>query len=299
MIELLFVIVILGIVGGIALEAIRQYYNGIYKTVTINKRVADADHILDQLTKYFENGISSSIVNLNINPVVVACYGPPVVNPADFTIAFIGVDNDSLRGVSGLSGWNEEAKLITGNDLNMSDANLSMSNIILTALGSTLRDSAIYDADSMDSNACVRFNFAGEGKVGFHKLDGVNPNPMANGLLRLNNDNNATNGHRKYLLRTGYAFRVDDNGSFWMYSGFRPWKDESFSAASKISLLGENVSHFYANYNATDLAGNAGVSDRGLVWTLKVCMRGMDAELKDTDDNATQICRERRVHVRY
>jgi len=298
MIELLFVIVILGIVGGIALEAIRQYYNGIYKTVTIDKRVAEADHILDQLTKYFENGISSSIVNLDIDPAVVACYGPPVVNSADFTVAFIGVDNDSLRGVSGLPGWNEEAKL-TGNDLNMSDANLSMSDAILQALGSTLSDSAIYDADSMDSNACVRFNFAEEGTAGFHKLEGENASLMANGLLRLNSDNNATNGHRKYLLRTGYAFRVENDGRFLMYSGFRPWKNELFSAASKISLLGENVSHFYANYNATDLEGNAGVNDRGLVWTLKVCMRGIDVDLKDTDDNTTQICRERRVHVRY
>ena len=302
MIEVLFVIVILGIVGGIALETIRQYYENIYRTQEYTQRVSEADHILDQLSKYFENGISSSIVNLDINPSTSVCYGPPEESAADFTIAFIGVDSDSLRGFGARPGWSEEAQLLTANDLNISDANLSMANSVIGALGGTgwsLRDSAIYDTDSLDSNACVRFNFAGEGKEGFHKLDGVNPNPMASGLLRLNNDNNASHGHRKYLLRTGYAFRVDDNGRFWLYSNFRPWKDEHFSNAGEINLVGENVAHFYADYNATDFMANQNLNDRGLVWRLKVCMRGLNANLSDSDAESQTICRERRVHVRY
>lgn len=304
MIELLFVIVILGIVGGFALEAVRQYYEGIYRTQEYTKRVAEADHILEQLAKYFENAISSSIVNLDINPATVACYGPPKTSASDFTVAFIGVDVDSMRGISGnRPGWSEEVQLVSGtNDINASDANYTMANNIISVLGpSTLRGSAIYDADSIDSNTCVRFNFANEGREGFHKLDGINPNPMANGLLRLNNDNNATHGHRKYLLRTGYAFRVDDNGSFWMYSNFRPWAQpyEHFSNAAKINLIGQNVAHFYADYNATDFMNNPGVSDRGLVWRLKVCMRGLDTNLSTSDTESQGICRERRVHVRY
>ncbi|OHD90382.1 type II secretion system protein [Sulfuricurvum sp. RIFCSPLOWO2_12_FULL_43_24] len=302
MIELLFVIVILGIVGGFALEAVRQYYEGIFRTQEYTKRVAEADQILEQLSKYFENAISSSIVNLDINPGTVACYGPPTTSASDFTVAFVGVDVDSMRGISGnRPGWSEEVQLVAGsNDINGSDANYTMANNIISLLGtSTLRGSALYDSESIDSNACVRFNFAGEGKVGFHKLDGVNPNPMANGLLRLNNDNNATHGHRKYLLRTGYAFRVDDNGSFWMYSNFRPWVDEHFSASGKINLLGQNVAHFYADYNATDFMNNPSVSDRGLVWRLKVCMRGLDTNLSTSDTESQGICRERRVHVRY
>lgn len=302
MIELLFVIVIIGIVGGIALEAVRQYYEGIFRTQEYTKRVEEADQILEQLSKYFENAISSSIVNLDINPATMACYGPPVTSTADYTVAFIGVDVDSMRGISGSRpGWNEEVQLVSGtNDINASDGNYTMANNIITALGSsTLRGSALYDSDSIDSNACVRFNFAGEGKVGFHKLDATNPNPMANGLLRLNNDNIATHGHRKYLLRTGYAFRVDDTGSFWMYSDFRPWADEHFSTTTQVNLLGQNVAHFYADYNATDFMNNPGVNDRGLVWRLKVCMRGLDANLSTSDTESQSICRERRVHVRY
>jgi len=304
MIELLFVIVILGIVGGIALEVVRQYYDGVYKTITTTKRVIEADHILDQLTKYFENGISSSIVNLD-RGTTEACYGPPISGDNnDYTIAFIGVDVDSLRGISGRPGWSEETQLLPNNELNISDANLSMANNVVTALypTSNLANSALYDTDSVDVNACVRFGLNGGsvGSDGFHRVLNV----LSDTTLRLNNENLASHGHRKYLLRTGYAFRVQDDGNFLMYSNFRPWLGERYQGTGaganvKSSLLGQNVAHFYADYDATDFMNNDEVSDRGLVWRLKVCMRGFGNDLADTDENATQICRERRVHVRY
>ncbi len=309
MIELLFVIVILGIVGGVALEAVRQYYDGIYKTLATTKRVVEADHILDQLTKYFENAISSSIVNLD-RGTTQDCYGPPVNGDNnDYTVAFIGVDADSLQGIGSRPGWSEEGQLIVGtNDISMIDANLTMANNIVTALypTSNLANSALYDTDSADVNACTRFNLNNDviGVIaGFHKLDG-NANPITSTLLRLNNDNNASHGHRKYLLRTGYAFRVLDDGNFVMYSNFRPWLGERYQGAGvaatvKSSLLGQNVAHFYADYDATDFMNNDGVGDRGLIWRLKVCMRGFGNDLADTDENAAQMCRERRVHVRY
>ncbi|MDD4855003.1 MAG: prepilin-type N-terminal cleavage/methylation domain-containing protein [Sulfuricurvum sp.] len=297
-IELLFVIVILGIVGGIALEAVRQYYEGIYRTQEYSKRVAEADHILEQLSKYFENAISSSIVNLDIDPTVSACYGPPELNTAtDFTVAFIGVDNDSMYGISGnVPGWSEETSLGTGNVITALDANYTMADSIIAALGSTLANSAIYDADSVDVNACTRFGLDGgvTGSAGYHRITGSTET-----TLSLHTENNATDGHRKYLLRTGYAFRVDDDGNFTMYTNFRPWEGAYYTAATKQNILGRNVAHFYADYNATDFVTDSNVSDRGLVWRLKVCMRGVDANLSTSDAESQAICRERRVHVRY
>ena len=301
MIELLFVIVILGIVGGIALEAVRQYYDGIYKTITTTKRVVEADQILDQLTKYFENAISSSIVNLDIDPAVMACYGPPVSGDTnDYTVAFIGVNQDALRGVDSRPGWSEEVLLGANNVITASDANYSAANTIINTLsGSTLQQTAIYDADSVDVSACRRFNWDVSGNNdGYHLMTSV-ANPTTDTTIRLNADNNATNGHRKYLLRTGYAFRVENDGNFTMYSNFYPWQGDPYQGAGISALLGRNVAHFYADYDVTDIMNNNGVSDRGLVWRLKVCMRGFGNDLADTDENSTQICRERRVHVRY
>lgn len=301
MIELLFVIVILGIVGGIALETIRQYYENIYRTQEYTKRVSQADHILDQVSKYFENAISSSIVNLEPNGVA-HCYGPPEGDAGDFTIAFVAPDSDSLRGTSGSRpGWSEDTFLMTGNELNASDANYTMADTVIMALypTSTLRNSAVYDHESTNVAACVRFNWDDAGGYdGFHKLN-IAVNPISSTRIQLNADNNATDGKRKYLLRTGYAFRVQDGGDFTMYTNFRPWLGERYTAATKINVLGENVAHFYADYNATDFMANANLNDRGLVWRLKVCMRGLDSNLSDTDAESQTICRERRVHVRY
>ncbi len=296
-IELLFVIVILGIVGGIALEAVRQYYEGIYRTQEYSKRVAEADHILDQLTKYFENGISSSIVNLEASGTA-HCYGPPVANDNnDYTVAFIGVDQDSMRGVGGnRPGWSEETALGAGNIITASDANYTMADNIITALGSTLSNSAIYDADSVDIGACQRFNWNGGGLAGYHGIAGATETTLT---FANDAEHNASDGKRKYLLRTGYAFRVQDNGDFTMYTNFRPWSGERYTAATKQNILGQNVAHFYADYDATDFVNNPDVSDRGLVWRLKVCMRGLDSNLSTTDTESQAICRERRVHVRY
>lgn len=300
MIELLFVIVVLGIVGGITLETIRQYYEGIYRTGEYSKRSDQADHILDQLTKYFENAISSSIVNLDQQGAAVGCYGPPVAGDAnDYTIAFVGVDGDSMRGLSGRPGWSEETLLRSNNVLMALDVNYTNANTIINSLGSTLGNSAVYDMDSVDVNACSRFSWDGlGGNAAFHRMNNV-VNPTSATTIELNADNNATNGKRKYLLRTGYAFKVQDDGNFTMYSNFRPWAGINYKNATNINLLGQNVAHFYVDYNASDFQNNPGVSDRGLVWRLKVCMRGLDANLSNSDIEAQGICRERRVHVRY
>lgn len=294
MIELLFVIVILGIVGGIVLEVVRQYYENIYRTQEYTKRVAQADQILDQVSKYFENAISSSIVNLDRNAIAEGtCKIPEPVDLSDnFTIAFVAPDTDSLRGTSGnRPGWNEDTLLGTNNTITALDANYSMADAVINGLGSTLANSAIYDADSVDVGTCARFV---TGSAGYHTITASNETN-----LTLNTDNNATDGKRKYLLRTGYAFRVLSNGDFTMYTNFRPWAGQRYNTAAKISILAKNVAHFYADYNATDFQSDSNVTDRGLVWRLKVCMRGIDANLSDTNLESQAICRERRVHVRY
>jgi hypothetical protein len=296
MIELLFVIVILGIVGGIALEAVRQYYEGIYRTGEYSKRVAEADHILEQLSKYFENAISSSIVNLEASGSA-HCYGPPTEGDTnDYTVAFIGVDQDSMRGISGSRpGWSEETLLGANNVITAADADYTLANSHMLAFGSTLLNSAIYDADSVDVGACARFRWSGAGTAGYHRI--IDPTTAT--TLTLGTDNNATNGKRKYLLRTGYAFRVNDDGEFIMYSRFRPWLGEYYTAAARQNTLGRNVAHFYADYDASDFMANPDLNDRGMVWRLKVCMRGIDTNLSVSDSESEAICRERRVHVRY
>jgi len=183
-----------------------------------------------------------------------------------------------------------------GNTIIAADANFTEADGIITGLGSTLANSAIYDADSADNNACVRFNLhAGDGINGYHRISDVN---TGTNTLTLNTENNATNGHQKYLFRTGYAFQVaqDNSGNFYMYTNFRPWLGEEYKTyTTKKYLLAEKVNHFFVDYDISTASTALG----GKVWRLKVCMQGLDENLSDSDDDTLQICRERSVHVRY
>lgn len=312
-IELLLVIVILGIVGGLALEAIRQYYEGIYKTQTYAQRVAQADQILDKLTKYFENAIDMSIVNLDPRTVGAGdgglgdwnCSEPgEETNEAtalEYTVAFVGVDTDSLR-TTGSPGWSEQAITnfisTTSRTFTFSDANLSKANDTITTLYQTsdLANSAFYNHGRQNASSivgsCSNFNWDNAGNLDAYSIiTGVNY--ATNVVTVAESYTNSDLDDKKYLLRSGYAFRVLDDGSFMMYYNFRPWKGENYTTGSS-SVLGANVASFYADFNNTN-----SFNDRGSVWRLKVCMQGLESNLSTSDVASSAICRERRVRVRY
>lgn len=312
-IELLFVIVILGIVGGLSLEAVRQYYEGIYKTQTYSQRVAQADQILDKVAKNFENAIDMSIVNLDPRSVGAGdgmlgdgnCSEPgEEANEAtarEYTVAFIGVDTDSLR-TTGLPGWSEQAITTvvspTSRIFTFSDANLSLANDTISALypTSNLANSAFYNHGRANGSSivgsCSNFNWDGAGNLdGYSIISGINY--ATNSVTVTESFTNSDLDDKKYLLRSGYAFRVLDNGKFMMYYNFRPWKGEQYNTGSS-SVLGENVASFYADFNNTN-----SFNDRGSVWRLKVCMQGLESNLSTSDVASSAICRERRVRVRY
>lgn len=301
MIEILFVIIVLGLVGTIAMETIRQYYEGIYRSQTYAKRVSDADHILEQLSKYFENAIELSIVNMDKDAgdgaLAAHCEGDPVEEAAnaahDYTVAFVAVDIDSLRTV-GKPGWSEKVKsTFTGTSLTSDDADYTKVNSIISELypGSGLSTSAIYNYQGI-TDTCNDF-YANNGHA-YYAITGI----TGNTLSLTNNASTPILGDeaqrtKKYLLKTGYAVRVLDTGVFVMYSNFRPWRGEAYTSG-KRSILGEHVASFYADFNNTN-----SFDERGSIWRLKVCMRGLDSNLSENDTASSAICRERKVHVRF
>jgi len=300
MIELLFVIVILGIVGTLALEALRQYYDGIYRTGEYTKRSAQADQILEQVARYFENGISASIVRLDQNDAALGsvCNGVPISGDDgnDYTIAFVGIDDDGLRGywdgTRFRPGWSSEV-INVGTNLSGPDSDYTTmhnADSLLDAANPT----AIFRSDGLaEGSDCGRFGW----------ITGAGTNQAYRTVLAVPNATNLTldgvlsisgQSGRAYVLRTAYAFRAR-NGVFSMYSGFQPWNGELYSTVTP-RVLGDNVAHFTIMYDASNTSVNSNV---GNVYTLKICMNGVDANLNDSTLPQDQICRERMVHVRY
>lgn len=310
LIELLFVIIIFGIIGSMTLEIVRQYYDGIYRTIEYEKRASQANLLLEQLSKYFENAISASIVNLDEDAIGAGdCKIPDIADVAhDYTVAFIAVDNDSLRGgwdgTRFIPGWNEDVNISGTNTITQTGADYTKASAITAALNGSgdLTASAIYNNSKTASNAGGCFDYRLDvtttaiNDTKFLEID----NPITASTLTLFRSLDNDNEKRAYLLRTAYAFRVHDdvNGSFHMYSNFRPWAGTRYNTTAG-KLLATNVAHFYADYNASDFNSNPDITGRGLVWRLKVCMRGLDDNLSNSEADANNICRERRVRVRY
>lgn len=302
MIELLFVIVILGIIGGLALETIRSYYDGIYRTGEYTKRVAQADHILEQIAKYFENGISDSIIRLDENDVAFGtqCDGAPETgdDANDYTIAFVSVDQEGLKGFWDGTRWRPgwSSDVVSGvNSLFSADSNYSaINNIVPLALNNSSR-AAIFRSEGLGEglDECHRFGWENVG----------NTNDVYARIVSVDSDSNLTldktlsisgQAKRSYVMRTAYAFRAKD-GNFSVYSGFEPWNGEQYNDVTP-RLLGDNVTHFSIVYDNANTAMNSNV---GNIYTLKICIQGLDDNLVDTDASDRQICRERMVHVRY
>ncbi|MBD3810149.1 MAG: type II secretion system protein [Sulfuricurvum sp.] len=299
MIELLFVIVIMGIVGGLALEAIRQYYEGIYRTEEYSKRVAQADQMLEQIAHYFEIAISDSIIRLDENNLT-GCYGIPETGDDnnDYTIAFVSVDQDGMRGfwdgTRWRPGWSRDG--VAGiNTLFSADANYTAMNNLSPLAASNTSRAAIFRSEGLGEgdNECERFGWE----------SGGNTNNVYARIVSVDSDTNLTldknlnisgQAKRTYVMRTAYALRARD-GEFNIYSGFEPWNNERYDSAP-ARLLGENVTHFTILYDNANTAMNSNV---GNIYTLKICVRGLDDNLVDTNDSDRQICRERMVHVRY
>lgn len=300
LIELLFVIVILGIVAGLALEAIRQYYNGIYRTNEYAKRVAQADQVLEQISKYFENAVSASMIRLDQDNALLGstCVGILTTgdDAHDYTIAFVGVDNDGIRGfwdgTRWRPGWSSHV-ISSGALISSPESNYTALNNI-----SALNTAAIFRNEGLGegSDECHRFGWdltgaATEENHVYRAINSVDSdtNLTLNAVLSVSGESD-----RAYLLRSAYAFRAKD-GNFSMYSDFQPWSGEQYTAAT-AHLLADKVSHFTVLYDISNTSVNSAI---GNVFTLKICMKGLDENLSDTDDRAHQICRERMVHVRY
>ncbi len=298
LIELLFVIVILGIVGGLALEAVRQYYNGIYRTGEYSKRASQADQILEQISKYFENGISASIIRLDVNNsnFGTVCNGIPKSGDDnnDYTIAFVGVDNEGLRGFwDGFRwrpGWTSDV-LSIGNTLVSADANYTA----IDTVTNPLVGAAIFRSDGLGEglDECHRFGWeaAGNSNDIYRTITAV---PSESNLALNNVLSTSGQASRAYVLRTAYAFRAK-NGQFNMYTGFQPWNGGQYNDVTG-QLLADKVTHFTILYDNSNTIVNSNI---GNIYTLKICLQGLDDNLNDSINPRDQICRERMVHVRY
>lgn len=258
MIEMIFVIVILGIVAGMTFVQVSYVYEDMMQKQNSSELESEAKVIAEQITARLSTSIKESLVAMTAIDGTGACI--PVsgtLNAATgYSLAWIGKSDEANLGVWDTvlgdyrPGWSGLADVSVSSTASVSTPGSRLDNaeiIIngltgLTASLSTNPNSPValyFNASGSNTNACGDFINNASGSF---KLYRVHRNGTQNTLSLI--DTPPQISEQYTLSHSAYAIERDTNNDLWLYE-FRPWLSQNPNAnAANRKLLGKNVSGF-------------------------------------------------------
>lgn len=258
MLELVFVIVILGIVASIGAEIIVKLYENYLKTASINKTQAQTELVLEQISKRLQNSIRDTIIarKTSDNSKTELLNADNTYNILEWIgksqESFIGEHNGSIV-VPGWSGFTDlESSDTNKSQIKTSGSNLNYAQNIIYSLSysdinisSNTGDSAVVIFKGQDFNDIDKFGYDGNLADYTYKIKS-----QGNNIL-LFKDKNASTIYEQYNLAwTAYAIvpegdLANDDFNLTLYYNYQPWESERYNlASSKKATLAEHVSSF-------------------------------------------------------
>ena len=253
MIELVFVIVVMGIVASIGADIIVKLYENYVKTRTVNKLQAQTELVLNQIAKRLESRIKDSVIARQSADFTQ--YVPLTDANASYQILeWLGKDTESFKGTPkpGWSGFMDLDNTGTSKpNLVTSGSELNTTNDIISALSSgqvdltgALQHPAIIFKGQTDLNLS---QFGWDGTRGEHTLRVTRVDNTTLGLV----DTNATfpdEIFEQYNLAWS-AYAIVPEGSpndfnLTLHYNYQPWEDERYDQNATTSVLMQNVSTF-------------------------------------------------------
>jgi prepilin-type N-terminal cleavage/methylation domain-containing protein len=295
MIELIFVIVIMGIIGKFGVDFLAQAYNSyIYEKINHTLQT-NSGMAVEQIAKRLEYRIKDSVIARTIptsDPV-------PISDASGDTytvLEWIGYDNEGFRGLtapywSGIIDLdNSNANTLTSPDTNTT----AVDNLIQTLSNNTatIADAALYFIGS-NADVTVDFGWAGANHDQAHidAQQGAMHPIQAGALLNEFTSSTGTNFagvdiYEYYQLAwTAYAIVIEDyddvehKGKLVLYWGYQPWAGEAIADADFSATLMENVSTF--QFMAI-----------GSIMKIQVCT---NSDLLQDEDGEYSLCKEKTV----
>ena len=265
MLELVFVIVIMGIVASIGAEIIVKLYDNYLKTRSINKLQFQTELVLDQIAKRLTYRIKdSTVAKENSSSLYVPLAD---ANSSCHILAWIGKNYEGFLGESNGSrvvpGWSGFVDLYSsdtiqtqiktsGSELNITDniiKALSYNTVSLLATDTAPRPAIIfkglsgYDVSKYgwnggDGNYTLKVKYSDTGNKDILKFD---ENITAKGVTEISEQYD--------LAWSAYALVPEgssqDDFNLTLYYNFQPWDGDDYnSTGTKHSVLMEHVSTF-------------------------------------------------------
>lgn len=275
-IELVFVIVIMGIIGKFGVEFLAQAYKSFIFSNVNNELQTNSAYAVELISKKLEHRIKQSVVyrNLTIGGTATNSRSLDSGSDANATVLeWIGTDIEGYRGDNNTTDyWSGVIDLnLLGSNTNIASlrTNTAKVNNLIQILSttSTINDAALYFVGSFPvGSSVVGTEWGWDGNVAtFNAQANVNIHPIRNdantsifvprtGAGGADNNLSGVEATEYYKLAwTAYAVAftnidpVTNMGDLILYYNYQPWKGEQYDDAGigvKQVLLMQDVSSF-------------------------------------------------------
>ena len=256
MIELIFVIVIMGILGKFGTEFLATAYKGfIFSKINNNLQEKSASAI-EFITKRLESRIKTSVIARNTATGTINYVNGSGLSDTNATVLeWIATDIDSFRGNStalwsGVIDLDPATSSITNLVSPTSNFN-AVSSLIktLSPTDKTLAGAAIYFITAPTTTN--PWGYGGAINDQTQTLHPITLGANANELAPFVSDFNTVEIYEYYkLVTTAYAVELGDYdevekiGNLYLYYDYRPWLGETFDNDGTKVLLAENINTF-------------------------------------------------------
>ena len=253
MIELIFVIVIMGILGKFGVEFLFQAYNSFINSKVNNELQANSESTVEFIANRLQYRIKDSVIaRTGINAATTVAIAD-ASGSSYKVLEWIGADEDGFRGNS-LPNWSGiiDLDLSSTNSLDSPQTNTTNENTLIKALSnnsSDINDSALY---FMGSNSDIQSGYGWNGQITDQNqtMHPINSNGVANKFVPAAGTGGFHDVNEYYKLAwSAYAVSMEDYnpttkmGNLYFYYNFQPWEGEIPTDGNR-TLLMQNVSTF-------------------------------------------------------
>ena len=264
MLELVFVIVIMGIVASIGAEIIAKLYENYLRTRSINKLQFQTELVLNKIAKRLTHRIKDSVIGqINTNKYVPLSDA----NSSYPILSWIGKSYESSLGDENTTGWSGFVDLYSSKtnatQIKTSGSHLGYARDIINALSYGNID--INQTMPHTNNAVLIFKGKDDYNVSKYGWNGSGTNDAnytynievnSTDILKLNKP--VATAYEQYNLAwTAYAVVPEgtnpDDFNLTLYYNFQPWDGDDYNSSdTKHSVLMEHVSSFkFIQYGET------------------------------------------------
>jgi len=302
MLELIFVIVVMGIIGKFGVEFIAQAYNNFIHSKINNALQENSEYAVEFIAKRLQNRIKDSTIKKKANGTFKSISDPYFLSASDGQdyniLEWIGVDREGFRGnsdntttpVFNKPNWSGIIDVTLGTSTKLVSPATSNNEInklikILSYGNSDINDSAIYFIGS-GGNVVDSFGWNGavtDQNQSIHPINSGNSDDEF--ISALSTDTTFSDVYEQYQLSwSAYAIVLKDynntskTGNLVLYYNFQPWQGEDYNS------INQNIQHATIMPNVSSFRTTA----IGSVIKVQVCVKSSLIE-------EYSICKEKTV----